>query len=64
MKVYIVMGGFDYGEKYVLEVFSSKDSAKDYISKAYADCDPEVRSRPLGYDDLWVKENEVKNSLT
>lgn len=61
MKVYTLMGGFDYEGENLLGVFASKEDVLKYVEQEK----PKHQRRPetLGYDTLGFVESELGQSI-
>jgi hypothetical protein len=57
MKVYSLVGGFDYEGENLLGVFASKEDLMAFVEQGRSEC----RRRPetLGYDSLGFVESEL-----
>ena len=61
MKVYTLMGGFDYEGETLLGVFGSKEQVLQYVEQNKG----QYRTRPelLGYDSLGYVESELGQQI-
>lgn len=57
MKVYTLMGGYDYEGETLLGVFASKEDLLQFVESRKRGCDR--RPETLGYDSLGFVESEL-----